>query len=295
MLSIQLGELVPHEVPLWQVWSTVGIYLAITIGFYVLRSLGLYVLAKRQGVQHKALAWIPCLWFYVACKLMGDSKFFGYPMKKLVVIFTVIFTVSEIMVFTQNFLVYFPIIGNFLMGREIVIAPTGTTVNGFNEFVSGIFVGADFVNPYGLGGTQVINTILSVFSYFAFFVDLAVLVITCTVYFGLFRRFWPQHYMLAGLLSIFLGLFAPFVFVIRKKKPINYIEYLRSRYNYNPYANPYGNPYNNPNSYNNPYNNGQSAPKSPEHPFKEFADKDEIDPGNPFKEFSNDKDTDKGN
>ncbi|MBO5068176.1 MAG: hypothetical protein J6C62_07240 [Clostridia bacterium] len=295
MISIQFGDLIPQPIPLWQIWTTVGIYLGVMLAFYVLRSIGVYVLAKRQGIKCKVLAWIPCLWFYVVCKLVGKSRFFGKPIENLALLFVIIFSLSQLFGFVQSFLVNFPLVGNFLQGREILFAQSGLDLEaqGFFEYSSGMYVTNDFVNPYGMGGIQTVNLILSIIGYVSMFVDLAEIVITISVYFALFRKFWPQHHVLASLLTIFLGLFAPFVFVIRKKEPVNYMEYLRSRYNYNPYSNPYGNPYNNPNSYNNPYNNGQSAPKRPEHPFSEFAEKDEVDPGNPFSEFS-DKDN-KGN
>ena len=295
MISIQFGDLIPQPIPLWQIWTTVGIYLGVMLAFYVLRSIGVYILAKRQGIKCKVLAWIPCLWFYVVCKLVGKSRFFGKPIENLALLFVIIFSLSQLFGFVQSFLVNFPLVGNFLQGREILFAQSGLDLEaqGFFEYSSGMYVTNDFVNPYGMGGIQTVNLILSIIGYVSMFVDLAEIVITISVYFALFRKFWPQHHVLASLLTIFLGLFAPFVFVIRKKEPVNYMEYLRSRYNYNPYSNPYGNPYNNPNSYNNPYNNGQSAPKRTEHPFSEFAEKDEVDPGNPFSEFS-DKDN-KGN
>ena len=33
--------------------------LAVSLAFYLLRSIGLYVLAKKNGVKHAFLAWIP--------------------------------------------------------------------------------------------------------------------------------------------------------------------------------------------------------------------------------------------
>ena len=89
--------------------------------------------------------------------------------------------------------------------------------------------------------------------------------------------------MLFSILSIF-GLFGPFVFAVRNREPIDYMDYVRSRYRY--YGNPYGGgPYNNP--YGNPPQNQQ---RPPETPFSEFAERGEIDPGDPFADFSNDKD-----
>lgn len=283
MISVQLSGFT-NIVPIWQVWTYIGVYIAAILAFYVLRSIGLFVLAKRNNVDNAFLAWIPLVWFFIACKLCGKTRFFGKQTEKIALVLTIIFSVSNFLTFATQFLIYFPIAGNFLMGREIMLAPSGSTVSGFNEFASGIFVNSDFVNPYGFDGTLVVNQILNIYSYFSIFLDLAALVITINVYISLFRRFWPQHHMLAGILSI-LGVFAPFVFAIRNKKPIEYIDYLRSRYNYTPhgpYYGPYGNPYQNPNGSQNPN-------RPPEHPFSEFAERGEVDPGDPFAEFSDDK------
>ena len=122
MITIQLGEMSSTTIPNWQVFSFVGILLAVTIVFYLLRSIGLFVLAKRKGVQHAFIAWIPLIWIFVACKIIGKVKFFGKPLEKLAVLICIIFAVSELITLVSNFLVYFPIVGNFLVGHEICFA-----------------------------------------------------------------------------------------------------------------------------------------------------------------------------
>ncbi len=292
MLTIQISEFNFFTIENWQVYLTIGLALAVVLAFYVLRSIGLFVLAKRQNVKHAFLAWIPCVWMYTACKLIGNVKVFGRPFAKLALIFCIIFSVAEVLTLVYQALVYFPLVGNFLAGKEICYAPYITEADtdffkNYHQFAtnSGIYVTDSFVNPYGVGLITV-NRILSVISIISTIVDLASIVIVITVYINLFRKFWPQHYVLASILSVF-GVFAPFVFAIRKKDPINYMDYLRSRYNYNPYGNPYGHygpqggPYGG-----NPYGNPHAAPKAPEHPFEEFADKGEVDPGDPFSDFN---------
>ena len=298
MLTIQISEFKFFAIENWQIYLTLGLSLAAVLVFYVLRSIGLYVLAKRQKVNHAFLAWIPCVWMYTACKLIGNVKVFGRPFAKLALIFCIIFSVAEVLTIVYEALVYFPLVGNFLAGREICFAPYITQEDteflaNYSKFAtnSDIYVTDAFVNPYGVGIITV-NKILSVISILSMIVDLAKTVIIIMVYINLFRKFWPQHYVLASILSIF-GLFAPFAFVIRKKEPISYIDYLRSRYNYNPYGNPYGpygpqgGPYGG-----NPYGNPYAQPKAPEHPFEEFADKGEVDPGDPFSDFNSKKDDD---
>jgi hypothetical protein len=290
-----------QTIPQGQVILMLAISIAVTLAFYVLRSIGLFVMAKRAKINHAFIAWIPFVWMYIAVKLIKKVNFFGKPMEKLAVIFCVIFSVASLLEFVYNALIYFPLIGNFFMGREISILMTGGTKEQIAELTKGltrywgmaeVYHGADFVSPYKDSIYGIIN-LLNVISYASLPLDLASIVITIAVYVNLFKRYLPQHYLLATIVSIVVGGFGPFVFAIRKREPMNYIDYLRSRYQsfgaYGPYGpNPYGqNPYGQ-----NPYGNarpGQGAPNRPDTPFSEFAEKGEVDPGDPFKEFSNDK------
>ena len=271
---------------------SVIIGLCVTIAFYVLRSIGIFVLAKRAGINNKFLAFIPFVWIYLACKLIGNAQIFGKSFSSLALFLCIIFSVAGFLQFAYDFLLYFPIAGNLFYGREIFMVADdelAKTLGYTQTLARGIYGGADFVNPYK-SGTMIVYNILNVSSYFLSVLNIASLVIGISVYFNLFRKYWPQHYMLFGILSIF-GLAAPFVFAIRNKQPINFNDYLRSRYGVygghygNPYGGGYGNPYNN-GGYNQDYRTQQTPPKSP---FEEFAGKGEKDPGNPFEEFDDKK------
>lgn len=272
------------------VWTAAIIRIAIFLAFYALRAIGLYVLAKRQNVRHAYLAWIPCVWMFIAVKLIKKVKLFNVPFEKFAIWFCIGFSISQILTFITNFVVYFPLVGNFLMGRDIVMSGSELYLKqGYNEWTSGIFVGPDFVNPYGEAHNFFV-TLLNVISYVSIPFDLVNVFIVVIVYINLFKCYWPQHYILAAILSI-IGLFAPFAFVIRKKDPVDYMDYVRSRYNY--YNYPYGNPYGGAPRGGNPYGNQYGQPngqynQAPPTPFEEFADKGEVDPGDPFDEF-NDK------
>ena len=287
MFQFYMGDFAEYlSISPWLIFALVG---AETLIFYLLRSIGLFTLAKRQKVLHAWVSFLPLAWFYIACKLVGKSRFFNRPIEDTALILTIIFAVAELITLVSNVLIYYPIVGNLLAGNgDILIAPTGMKIQGFEEFATSIYVTQLFVNPYGIQGTITVNNILTVLGYISFVTDIVSLVVVITVYMGLFRRFWPQHYVLAMILS-FLGLFAPFVFAIRKKDPIKFEDYLRSRY-YGAYGNPYQNPYSQ-NPYNqNPYNSQNAQPR-PQNPFEEFAEKGEKAPEDPFNEFnSNDKD-----
>lgn len=263
-----------------EVIAYVAIASAITIALYILRSIGLFVMAKRASVKRAYIAWIPVIWIFIACKLIGNKVLFmGKPISKLAVIFCVIFAVSELCMVIYDAITYFPLIGNYLMGRDIyvVMAPAAdsyvSTLTPY-AWMSGVYYDSNFVNPYG-NAVYAIDTLLRVINYISIPFDIANIFVVITVYINLFKRYLPNHYLLAAIVSL-LGFFAPFVFAVRKREPMNYIDYLRSRYQYNPY-------------YGNPYMNNPQGPRPPEHPFSEFAGRGEVDPGDPFKEFKDDK------
>ena len=287
------GSGVELPMPLASLIVELSIVLAVIAAFYALRSIGLMVMSKKVGLSKSCVvfSWIPILWVFTACKLIGDDKVFGKPFQSFALLFCILFGVFEGLNFIVNFIAFFPIVGNVLMGRKLFILSFNTIAemdayayaNGLKgTFLSGVYGASNFVDPYG-GAVNVLGKIISVCNYILPLLEIASIVITVMIYINLFKKYRPQHYMLFSILSIF-GLFGPFVFAVRKREPIDYMDYVRSRYRY--YGNPYGgNPYNNP--YGNPPQNQQ---RPPETPFSEFAERGEIDPGDPFADFSNDKD-----
>ncbi len=273
----------------WQIWLILGAVFGIYLALYLLRSIGLYVLAKRQGVKKAYLAWIPGVWLFVVCKLLGNARIFNQPVQSLAVLMTVVFSIAEFLTFVYSFLLYFPLFDYAIIsGQTLYIGTKGQ----FSELVGymsldnglGVYVQKQ-INPFGMG-VATLSKILTILDYVSALFDLASIFITISLYFALFRKYWPQHYMLASLLSIFLGLFPIFMFVIRKKNPIDYNAYLRARYG--AYQNPYGNPYS---GYGSPYGTqgGYSRPQEPDSPFEEFDKKKNKKPEEPFEEFEENK------
>lgn len=271
------------DFPNWSVWTIFGVSLAMVIAFYVLRSVALFTMAKKREIKNASLSWVPLLWFYVACKLIGKIKIFGSTFEKMAVLFCVIFSIAQFLGFAYQFIIYFPLIGNFLMGRTIYFvqlegSTLSQTVSSLEAFwIEGIYYDpTEFVWPYGNGGGKpyhIINYINAVY-YTSMIFDLASLIITVLVYINLFKKYMPEHYIIMAVLS-FMGLFAPCVFVARNKEPMNYNDFLRQRYQriYGQYGMPYGAP----------------QQPAPPHPFEEFAGRGEVDPGDPFDEFAEKK------
>lgn len=270
LIKTTTGESI-YSVSRSAVLSVALIILAVYIAFYVLRSIGIYKLAKSQGVEKAYFAWIPCLWMFTACKIIGKARFFSTTAEKVAVWACVLFSVAVIVPFIGNFLSYFPYVAYYLEGGSL-------TLNASEGLV--IYAGSDFVNNFD---TNAINTIIKILSAFGYILRLVEIFITVSVYIALFKKFWPQHYILAAVLSFF-GLFGIFAFVIRNNKAVDFNEYIRSRY-YNAGFTPYGNRYYNQGGGTEERGTPYGAQPTDKEPFGEFSDR----PEEPFGEFSDDK------
>lgn len=260
---------------------------AVYVIFYVLRSIGIYKLAKGQGIKNAFLAFIPGVWMFIACKIIGKVKIFGYSAEKMASWFAVIFTVAVLVPLVHNFLTYFPYFMYYFEGGNVSI------ISGSDGLL--IECGWDFINQFD---TQAVTVIRRILYFLQFIFGIAEIFVTVTVYIALFRKFWPEHYILASVLSFF-GLFPIFVFAIRNKKAVDFNEFIRQRY-YGSGFTPYGNRY-----YGNGQNNGGRGPyygngqNGENEPFDEFSNR----PEEPFGEFDggtknrgeNDNDNNSGN
>ena len=155
-----------QTIPQGQVILIAAISIAVTLAFYVLRSIGLFVMAKRAKVKHAFIAWIPYAWMYIAVKLIKKVKFFGKPMEKLAVILCIIFSIAGVLELVYQALIYFPLVGNFLAGREISVLMAGGTreeiaeqIRGLTQYwgMGGVYYDSEFVNPYGDAVYGIIN------------------------------------------------------------------------------------------------------------------------------------------
>lgn len=259
------------EVSSGTLWTGLISSLAVTLLFYVLRSVGLYKLASKANVKGAWLSFIPFVWVYVACKLIGTIILFGRPLKQGAVIFAVIYSVGELLSLFYNCMVYVPVISYYVQGGTVYL---NEGVAGAVKYASGLYLGSNFINPYGTG----ILLFLRVIYYLINVSNLLNVFIEITVFFGLFRKYWPAHYILATLLSV-IGLFGIMVFVIRDKEPVDFGEYIRNKY-YAYYGNRGANGYGG-------YNGYSGGANAPDEPFESGGTGESANDGNddPFPEF----------
>ncbi len=291
MLSILTEtELGMVEVPVSSglIWGMLASICAITAVFYVLRSLALFVMAKKAGISYAYVSWIPFAWIYILGKLSGDARFFGSKIKNFALFLTIAFCVAEVTSILYYILCYYPVVGYYLQGGKVYLvesvgAPSGLRAY-FASAEANIYVGNDFLMPYSnLGVVEVFANIL----YYVHYVfDIINIVFLITAYVGIFKKYFPNHYFAATVMSV-IGLFAPFIFAVRNNNPVDYNDYMRARY-----ANYYGNNFTGGQNVNNPYGQNTQNNGYQKSPFEDFEENKNSSSSNndPFEEFDDNKD-----
>lgn len=260
------GTFISETIPNGLVIGLAVFAVALYVAFYLLRSFGLYKIAKNQGIEKAYLSFIPAVWMFVACKIIGNASVFGVSAEKSAVWVTVVFSCAVFLPIISGFLEYFPYAMYYLQGGTLTITSESSVP----------LTGSDFQNLFD---TNAINIILRIISIINVFLNLAEIFLLITVYIALFKMYWTEHYILGAVLSFF-GLFPIIIFAVRNRKPVDFNEYIRQRYygsGYTPYGNNYYNNQANSQFNNQPDNNNNSDPfdefsNRPEDPFGEFAD-----------------------
>ena len=260
---------------------------AVVVAFYILRSIGVYTMAKNAGKSNPWVAFIPFAWIYTACKLCKNPALFGRPTKNFALYMTIIFCVAEALGVAYTAVTYFPLAGYYLSGENVYFIEGNYYPNYLIQYPFTSFCTEKYAMAYVYNGTY--QTVMAIIGRVKTIVNIVEIFFIISLYFAIFRDYAPDRYWFASILSVF-GLFPIFVFIFRKRTPMNYEEYLRARYY--TYNNPYGNPYNNPYGGQNPY--GANSAQKSEEPYGEFG-KGEEKPSegktgeSPFGEFPDDK------
>lgn len=220
------------------IFSVFGVSIAIILAFYVLRSVGLFILAKKNDFKHAFLAFIPIAWVYLAGTMVKEEVFFGIKTKKIALFLVILFGVTELLSIAYNFILYFPIIGYFLSGTDgsakiyYLLAPTNETITAMKNMgcvqyplIGTFFCYGNFQYPYSLALEKALPAIRIV----SVIGDIAQLVFMISLFFNIFKKFWPEHFILGAIFSIF-GFFPIFVFAIRNRTAVDYKEFIYQKY-----------------------------------------------------------------
>lgn len=261
-----------------------SVVLAVTLTLYVLRSIGLFVMAKKQGIKNPWIAILPFVWVWTACKIIGDARIFGKVRKNFASFALLVVLASELLTLIINLIVFVPICGYYMQGGEILISMGEKGIaTGFIPYplYQGLYVKDNFLYPY-LGANWLVTMAIA-FSYVVDVADLISIFVMVTIYIAIFRKYWPEHNVLASVLSVFTPIFGVLVFAVRNRQPVDFEKYMRQKF----YGMHYGSDnsgYNTQNTYGredinkDPFGfDQQSEKKDDDDPFPEFKNENRRD------------------
>lgn len=248
------------EISAGAILGTAFTAIALYLLFYFLQSFALYRMAKNKGCSHAGFAFIPFYRLYMLGKLAGKIRLGSKVYNDMAIPFTVLVGLTTLV--------------NVLSVAFVFADPFISVLKGVNPGMifsesEGLIIG--YSSDLALTLAKVGNIMSYVISAFA----IVTIVFEVFVYSALFKQYTPRGYLVCTIFSV-LGFVGITLMVVRNKKPIDYNEYLKSRFaNFNagnPYMNQNQNGYGNgSNYYNNGYYNNNSGSDDYVDPFSDEA------------------------
>ena len=250
--------------------GTLGVYLILV----VFGGIGLNKLAKKQGLKHRWMAFLPFLNTYYAGKLAGETQFFGQKMKRVglyAMISEILYVALQLFVFAAVIISYFP------EYRTLEVSD-GVMTGAANEAMP------SWIEPAVTYGNLV-----------AYLLWFFVIVFFCVLFVAFFRKYYARGPILLAFLSAVLPFRGFTIFAVRNNAPVDYNDYIRRRTQaymrnngYQPPYGPYGpgnggygsgGPQNGPDPFEGfggpsggSSSGSSSSPSSDDDPFSEFGD-----------------------
>ena len=169
--------------------------LAISVVMYVFQSAGVYAIAKRRGIRHAWLAWIPVANYWILGSISDQYQYVtkGKNTKNRVWLLC-LYIVS----------MCFSIVGSI------------ATLGSFFEAMQGLFAG-DFY-AYESAAVEMGTSLSSILMQLGSWLSVGMLVFWFICLHDLYRAAVPENATLYLLLSIFFGVAVPFLIFFNRKK-----------------------------------------------------------------------------
>ena len=249
-------------------FTSLGIAAGLWLALFLLQSFGLYFMAKKQNMPKRYLAFIPFANTWYMSKLAGKCTFFGRRMKNAGIYALIAQILSAIvcaLAIAAELYLYIGCVEHITEVKEEIIKDV--------TVVTGVY----WSNLTGFA--RVAYTFYAYSSYIISIFEFAYTMFMIVVVMALFKKYAPKNYFILSLLSFFVPLSRYIIiFVLKKKQPVDYDDWMRRRradfiyrqQQANPYNNPYGNPQNGQSAQGAPQS-GQSEQSAPSDPFEEFS------------------------
>ena len=256
---------------LFSALGALGVYLILL----VFGGIGLNKLAKKQGLKHRWMAFLPFFNTYYAGKLAGETQFFGQKMKRVglyAMIVEILYVGLQIFIRIANIISWFP----QYLTIEIKDGVPRPEIN-------------DDVIPAWIEPAVTYGNLVAYLLWFF------VIVFFCVLFVAFFRKYYARGPILLAFLSAVLPFRGFTIFAVRNNAPVDYNAYIRRRTQaymrnngYQPPYGPYGpgnggygsgGPQNGPDPFEGfggpsggSSSGSSSSPSSDDDPFSEFGD-----------------------
>ncbi len=205
------------------------ITLAVAGGLYLLGlvfgGIGLHVIAKREGIKHSWLGFLPFANTYFAGKVAGEASFFGQKMKRAglyAMLLEILYAALEI----------FNIVITFLLTKVDYYEVSFDEVSGYTRlrFMPGYL-------PAGMRWLADASLYCDIFTYLVWFIAIV-------FFWVMFTAFYRKYYARAPFLMVFLSVILPArgftIFAVRNNRAVDYNEYMRRKMAEYSRMDPYG-------------------------------------------------------
>ncbi len=196
-------------------YISIGVAGGLYLVCLVLGGLGMRTMAKRAGLKHSFLAFLPFANTYYAGKLAGETAFFGKKMKRAglyAMLAEIVYVAIGVFALIVSIALYTP---DFWAEQ----------VNGETGQIVGVYLDAARI-PVSMRWLTTAQIVCDVLSFFA---DVVLILFLCVMFYAFFRKYYARGPFLMTFMCALLPLRGIVIFAVRNNAPVNYEEYLRKR------------------------------------------------------------------
>ncbi len=243
---VGLGGLLANELLYWYI--TLGVGGGLYLLGLIFGGLGLRTLARRAGVKHAWMGFLPFANTYLAGKLAGETNIFGTRVKRIG-LYTMLCEIAFVLlnIFSVALQIYVLTDANFYVEVE----SSGGSVFTLSQEAMQL-AGVGWV--YSALRYYVLDIVIYIFS-------LVMIFMFCTLFFAFFRKYYARSPFMMTFLCAVLPARGFVLFAVRNNSPVDYNAIMRQRMQRQQQM--YGDPYGEYPGQRQP----QSPPAPPEEPF----------------------------
>lgn len=205
------------EVLLRIFYISVGVAGGVYLVCLILGGVGMHAMAKKVGMKHSWLAFLPFANTYYAGKLAGETRVFGQKMKR-VGLYAMLAEICYVVLggfslFVQAELMYHP---------EYFV----DNVNSQGQYLIPPYVIDSDVIPMGQRWLTTADLVCEVLNYISY---LVLIFFLCVLFYAFFRKYYARGPFLMTFLCAILPLRGFVIFAVRNNTPVDYDAYMRKK------------------------------------------------------------------